>query len=660
MIRHIRTTICILIATFFAAFPVQIVAKTDALTGLECAETQTLWIYDAGNLNSLPSPENRDGGATLSQFQTWSTPDGDMAIAIFEGLPNDIKSGELVEFYVPRSSGESITLGNFVSDWPPNSSGYNAIGPQDGVAGTARPYPSGLYDAYLTQDGDSQYVGDFLASDAFKGRLVYYVPLATQPQYVRLSMCSNVDIEPEIPPALESVTSADPKPADPSGSSTEDQAADTATLAQTSVSDVQTLDDVDSKTLDSTLLEVQSYASIEAIPSAAYVSHINSQPEILDSIKLSIGEVKLFQTAFQTAASSFTDPTETTDLKLLLIGVGLTISVILLAIFLLFKKLALGGISSLTKAWPRPDAATLKRAENGGIIFPSSPMVAGNLAAPLAPAGQLSAANVQMLTGQYSVLRGAYNATGRIGYAQEGAPTHEDFSFGTGFLITPQHVATNRHVYGLYSHYLTGEDCAGIEFIAEKGKDASDFIAFDGAPPIVVNGLDLAIFKLSRPAPDRTPIQLASTDPEQSDDSKIIVIGYPDTRDVSNPDILAVVEDNPIFAVKRLSQGHIFRHSTDTDTPYGVQVNVDIDNKNSFGMDAICHNASTLTGNSGSPILDLKTGKLLGVHFAGYKVFQKKEAANLAMAVALLTAHEDIKSVTPRDRGHGKSSRANI
>jgi len=55
-------------------------------------------------------------------------------------------------------------------------------------------------------------------------------------------------------------------------------------------------------------------------------------------------------------------------------------------------------------------------------------------------------------------------------------------------------------------------------------------------------------------------------------------------------------------------------------------------------------------GNSGSPLLDSKTGQLIGVHFAGFKVFNQEEAANLAMAIEQLTQNNDlnvISGVTP-------------
>ena len=125
------------------------------------------------------------------------------------------------------------------------------------------------------------------------------------------------------------------------------------------------------------------------------------------------------------------------------------------------------------------------------------------------------------------------------------------------------------------------------------------------------------------------------------DGRNIVVIGYPDSFNTDDPDILAALEEDPIFAVKRISQGQIFRHSTDIDAPYGVQATVVKDEKTEFPMPAISHNASTMTGNSGSPILDAKTGALLGVHFAGFKIFNKQEAANLAMAIAYIVEQND-------------------
>lgn len=307
--------------------------------------------------------------------------------------------------------------------------------------------------------------------------------------------------------------------------------------------------------------------------------------------------------------------------------------VALLALIAWLAKLSLGG-----KAKVRPSKSILHGTQPAGVIFPASPILAGNVAAPLSAAGQLTVAQLQMLTGPYSVLRDAYEATGRIGYAQDGIPTAEDYSFGTGFLISDRHVLTNRHVHGLYGHYLMDDtDPGGIEFIAEKDKDASDFMPFQNKPPLLLPALDIAIYTLAKSVKNRKPIPLAAIETDTLGGREVVVIGYPDTHTPELEEIKAVVEDDAVFAVKRISQGHIFRHSTDTDTPFGVETEVSEDKHRSFVMPAICHNASTLSGNSGSPLLDIETGELLGIHFAGFKAFNKKEAANLAMAIAQLT-----------------------
>jgi hypothetical protein len=214
-----------------------------------------------------------------------------------------------------------------------------------------------------------------------------------------------------------------------------------------------------------------------------------------------------------------------------------------------------------------------------------------------------------------------------MGYAQDGVPTKEDYSFGTGFLVSNCHVITNRHVHGLYGHYLLDKsDPGGIEFIAEKGKDASDFVPFNGEPPLLLPALDIAIYTLARPVTHRKPITLHPVETDRLNEQEIVVIGYPDTHTPDKAEVRAVVEDDPIFAVKRISQGRIFRHSTDTQDPFGVETPVS-------------------EGNSGSPLLDIHTGRLVGVHFAGFKVFNQEEAANLAMAIAQLTQSEALKNL---------------
>jgi len=368
--------------------------------------------------------------------------------------------------------------------------------------------------------------------------------------------------------------------------------------------------------------------TLQLVNSSSLISNLEVDQEVLTS------ENSILNSQLDASSSKI-------DLwRMLAIGFGLLTVGLMGQIFvsrLFVKPLDLSRSAGESRVWSRQNPPKKKKIERGGntsVIFSSSVMAAANVATPLSATGHLTASNLQMLKGRYAVLAEMYKAVGRIGFQQIGKPTVEDFSLGTGFLITDRHILTNRHVAGMYGHYLMGEECGGIEFIAEKDKDASYFIPFNGEAPILIPGLDLAIYTLSHSAADRKPIPRVMIPNDDLDGREVVVIGYPDTHNLDDLELLSVAEEKPIFAVKRISRGHIFRHSTDDDDIYGVEVNMSEDRHRSFKMPAICHNASTMGGNSGSPILDINTGDLLGVHFAGSKMFNDEEAANLAMAIA--------------------------
>lgn len=325
-------------------------------------------------------------------------------------------------------------------------------------------------------------------------------------------------------------------------------------------------------------------------------------------------------------------------------GVALAIVAGILLLGLLLKMTGvLGGKGKLPSVESKPNSEHLRpeHPPNAGVVFANSPLLAGAVApgpTPLAPLGQMVPSGLQTLSGEFAALKPAYKATGRIGGPQQGIPTNDDVAFGTGFLITDRHIMTNQHVYEFYKHYLTGADCGGIEFIAERDRDASDYVPFNGEPPLIISDLDIAIFTLARAVTDRDPIARVAIPTTELDTCEVVTVSYPCPFEVDEA-ILSVVEKDPIFAVKRLSQGRIFRHSTDTDTPYGVAVKVDARINPEQSLTAICHNASTLGGSSGAPVLDI-AGNLVGVHFAGDRAFNGEEAANLAMAIEML-AHID-------------------
>jgi hypothetical protein len=247
---------------------------------------------------------------------------------------------------------------------------------------------------------------------------------------------------------------------------------------------------------------------------------------------------------------------------------------------------------------------------------------------------------------------------GRIGQRMGLVPIEEDFSLGTGILISERHVLTNLHVYTDNKQYLIadflaklgylehGELCWGIELEAfESSGGHTNFRAFDGAPPVPLEGFDLAIFRLAKPFTEfrETEEFLERPRPEIDDliGRKIRVDGYPDWPDFSNDELrrseqLAAYGHVKSFAVRQSSKGSVFvpKDFTNSVLTYDHQL---------LGpIPVICHNASTLPGCSGAPVYDDESGELLGIHFRGLQKFGG-EQANLAMPIGpILEALEGI------------------
>jgi len=269
---------------------------------------------------------------------------------------------------------------------------------------------------------------------------------------------------------------------------------------------------------------------------------------------------------------------------------------------------------------------TLKK----GMAFAASPMLLGGLPPALA------------------AIKPVYDAVGRIGFAQEGKPVGKDESFGTGILISEHHVLTNRHVWEMFRHRLASPEPTGIEFYGEKESDKTDFVTFADVEPVCIDGWDAAIFTLTRTPENRAPVAITPRPAEELNDLDIVVVGYPQAQRVTD-DIAEVTEKDAIFGVKRYSEGKIFRHSVDIENPYGVEAAVESVINPSESMRAICHNASTLGGSSGSAVVCKKTGDLIALHFGFDSAYEWEEAANFAVAGENL-ADEIEKIINPVTR----------
>lgn len=201
----------------------------------------------------------------------------------------------------------------------------------------------------------------------------------------------------------------------------------------------------------------------------------------------------------------------------------------------------------------------------------------------------------------------SYNAIGRVGLP---FGAEDQRSCGTGVLITPHHIMTNAHVYDfLYEYGQPGE--FGIEFMAEHGNPASSHYEFKDSPPLILEGFDIAIFTLRTPIDSRLPAVISPTHPQDLEEREIALIGYPSSYSYRENDHFSGFEMFPVLDVKRVSYGSIFRHSQD-EGPFGFRVN-----HHKARNTIISHNATSIGGGSGSPVIDRKTGQVLAIHFGG-------------------------------------------
>ena len=113
---------------------------------------------------------------------------------------------------------------------------------------------------------------------------------------------------------------------------------------------------------------------------------------------------------------------------------------------------------------------------------------------------------------------------------------------------------------------------------------------------------DMALLRVAGLSARYKPMTLSVARPEELDGRNVVVIGYP-ARDERNDMALQDRIFERVYNVKRLQPGKIRPR---------MRVR-------SFGNDveAMVHDRSTLGGNSGSAIIDVETGHVIGLHFAG-------------------------------------------
>lgn len=193
------------------------------------------------------------------------------------------------------------------------------------------------------------------------------------------------------------------------------------------------------------------------------------------------------------------------------------------------------------------------------------------------------------LVGDRNLLARAARATGLVVLHQGGAST----PVGTGFLARPGVVLTARHVA---ESFVQGVGREGLDF--RPGMSASLVLGRGVSVPLhrpllVHPYWDFAALEPAAIPLDRLPLALAGQAPVPLGGREVVVVGFPLSADP------AAAGAPPI---KHVQPGQI--------TGMGA-----VDSRWS-PVTALRCDALTLPGNSGSPVVDIAEGRVLGLHFA--------------------------------------------
>ncbi|ESX18020.1 DNA/RNA non-specific endonuclease [Mesorhizobium sp. LSJC264A00] len=177
---------------------------------------------------------------------------------------------------------------------------------------------------------------------------------------------------------------------------------------------------------------------------------------------------------------------------------------------------------------------------------------------------------------------------------------------GTGFVVGRNLLMTNRHVAQIFAdglgdrnvQFINGR-AAGIDF---KRDSAAGNVFKIRNVRMIHPYWDMAILEVEGLPDNITPLSLAVADARDMLRQEVVAIGYPAFDNRNAVDVQTEIMRNR-FQVKRLQPGML---------QGGF-------NTESFGkiVSAATHDCSTTGGNSGTAMINLATGEVVALHFAG-------------------------------------------
>lgn len=179
---------------------------------------------------------------------------------------------------------------------------------------------------------------------------------------------------------------------------------------------------------------------------------------------------------------------------------------------------------------------------------------------------------------------------------------------GTGFVVGRNLLMTNRHVAELFSNGLGQDEVAlkpgavvNIDFKAEYGSYRRQLIRIEGVR-MIHPYWDMALLEVEGVPDEIGILSLSQEAPASLINKEVVALGYP-AFDPRNDGKVQNDLFKRIYNVKRMQPGLYTGQSA-------------IRSFNNRVL-ASCHDCSTLGGNSGTGIVDLRTGHVVGLHFAG-------------------------------------------
>lgn len=186
-------------------------------------------------------------------------------------------------------------------------------------------------------------------------------------------------------------------------------------------------------------------------------------------------------------------------------------------------------------------------------------------------------------------------------------PDHESIPIaGTGFVVSDRLIMTCRHTAEIFSNshgagyrFRSGQSCR-VNF--QREIIPAHVPSYSVKQVVMLHPFwDIALLEVEGLGPQHPPLPLSTSPPETLVDRDCVVIGHP-AVDPRNDFGLQNRVFRGVYNVKRILPGRI--RPTNTIQSFGHQTS------------ALTHDASTLAGNSGAPVLDVETGTVVGIHFA--------------------------------------------